>query len=52
MGNWNYINCIKAEKYNSSEDIKSIDEIIDEINEIVTSLLKEENEVVHKLTKF
>ncbi len=49
---WHYINCIKTEKYNSLEDIKTIDEISDEIKEVVDTLLKEESVKIKKLTRF
>ena len=49
---WYYINCLKTDRFNSIEDIKSIDEISNEINEVVDSLLKEENKSIKKLTNF
>ena len=52
MYNWHYINCIKSEKYSSVEDIKSIDEISEEIKEVVRSLLEEKSGLIQKLTRF
>jgi dTMP kinase len=52
MYNWHYINCIKTKKYSSIEDIKSIEEISEEINEIVNALMKEESASIKKLTRF
>lgn len=50
--NWDYINCIKSKKYNSLEDIKSIDEIGEEINNIVDKFLKEKTSNLKKMTRF
>lgn len=50
--NWHYINCIKTKEYKTISDIKSIEEISDEINEIVSLLLKEKSKKINKLTKF
>ena len=50
--NWHYINCIKTKKYKSIEDIKSIDEISDEIKEVVNDFLKEKNEKIKKMSRF
>ncbi len=50
--NWHYINCIKSKKYTNIGDIKSIEEISNEINEVVTSLLEEKCEAIHRLTRF
>lgn len=49
---WHYINCIKADEYSSIEDIKSIEEIGEEIKEVVNTLLKEESVQIRKLTRF
>lgn len=50
--NWHYINCIKTKKYNSINDIKSIEEISNEIDDIVDELLKEKCKIIKKLTRF
>ena len=50
--NWDYINCIKSKKYNTLEDIKSIDEIGEEINNIVDKFLKEKTSNLKKMTRF
>ena len=50
--NWHYINCIKTNEYNSLDDIKSIDEISNEINSVIDILLKEESSDINKLTHF
>ncbi len=50
--NWYYINCIKSEEYKSLEDIKSIDEIGEEIISVVDAFLKEENADIKKLSRF
>lgn len=49
--NWEYINCIKKEKYESINDIKSIDEIF---NEIVSLIEKKDikNNIIKKMTRF
>ncbi len=52
MYNWDYINCIKTKKYNKLEDIKSIDEISDEIKKLVDTLLKEKSVAINKMTRF
>ena len=50
--NWHYINCIKTNEYKSLDDIKSIDEISNEINSVIDTLLKEESSDINKLTHF
>ena len=50
--NWDYINCLKTKKYNSLEDIKSIDEISKEINGIVDVFLKEKTIKINKMSRF
>jgi len=53
MYNWDYINCLKTNKYSSIEDIKSIDEISNEIINRVNELLNERNvSDIRKLTRF
>lgn len=49
---WDYINCIKAKKYTKTDDIKSIDEISEEIKFIVDKLLNEKSKNINKMTKF
>ena len=49
---WKYINCIKTNKYSSLSDIKSIDEISEEIIKEVETLLKSESVNIKKLTRF
>ena len=48
--NWDYINCIRSKKYNSLEDIKSIDEISDEIIKLCDENIPLEK--IQKMTKF
>ncbi len=48
--NWDYINCIRTKKYNSLEDIKSIDEISDEIIKLCDENIPLEK--IQKMTKF
>ena len=50
--NWHYINCIKGNSYRGIEDIKSIDEIALEIDELVETLLKSKSVKIKKLTRF
>ena len=50
--NWHYINCLKTEKYEKIDDIKSIEEISDEIKEVVDSFLESESVKIQKMTKF
>ena len=50
--NWDYINCIKTDKYNSIEDIKSIDEISKEVINITNNFLKEEVSDINKMTRY
>ena len=49
---WNYINCIKSEKYSGLSDIKTIDEISEEIKNMVETLLKEKSVKIKKMTRF
>ena len=50
--NWHYINCIKTDKYEKIDDIKSIDEISNEIKEVVKTFLDKESVDIKKLTRF
>ena len=49
---WHNINCIKTKKYTKLEDIKSIDEISEEIKKVVDELLLEKSSNINKLTRF
>lgn len=50
--NWSYINCLKVNKFNKLEDIKSIDEISNEIVSITNKCLKEKSNKLDKMTRF
>ncbi len=52
MYNWDYINCIKDNVFITVNDIKSIDEISYEINNMVDDFLNEENNEIKKMTRF
>ena len=52
MYGWHYIKCLKTENYTKLEDIKSIDEISEEIKDVVDTLLEEKSGKIQKLTKF
>ncbi len=52
MYGWHNINCIKTKKYTKLEDIKSIDEISEEIINVVETLLKEKSDKIQKITRF
>ncbi len=49
---WKYINCLKASKFESKEDIKTIDEIHLEIVDIINKELKSSNNKIMKMTRF
>ena len=49
---WHYINCIKTNEYKSIKDVKSIDEISSEINNVIDNLLNEQSCDINKLTHF
>lgn len=49
---WEYINCLKTDKFNNIDDIKSIDEIFDEIKESIDKYLETESSNVEKMTRF
>lgn len=50
--NWKYINCIKSEKFSTLEDIKSIDEISEEICNYIENYLQTESSDLTKMTRF
>ncbi len=50
--NWEYINCLKTNKFNNIDDIKSIDEIFDEIKKSIDKFLETENFEIKKMTRF
>ena len=52
MYDWHYINCLRSDKFNDLSDIKTIDEISDEIKGVVDSLLEEKSVKIHKMTRF
>ena len=45
MYNWHYINCLKTDEYSSIEDIKTIDEIGNEIIEAISPIIESSNEI-------
>ena len=49
---WRYINCLKAPKFEKLEDIRTIEEIGAEIDDIVEEFMKEETPAIPKLTRF
>lgn len=49
---WKYINCIKTEKFNSLEDVKTIEEIHAEIINAFKNELKKETIKIDKMTRF
>ena len=53
--NWYSINCLKSKKFNTLQDIKSIDEISNEINEYIDSKLNEsyiDDSYIKRMTRF
>ena len=50
--NWDYINCLKTNEYKDINDIKSIDEISNEVIKLTEDLLKMEVKNIKKLTRF
>lgn len=50
--NWHYINCLKTSKYKSIEDIKSIEEISNEIIKEVNIVLKDKTNKINKMSHF
>ena len=49
---WDYINCLKTNKFNNLEDIKSMDEISKEIIDRIDIFLKEETKDINKMTRY
>ena len=52
MYNWNYINCLKTDVFKTKDDIKTIDEIHEEIVKITEEALSKDNKNIKKLTRF
>lgn len=52
MYNWQYINCLKTNSFSTIDDIKSIDEISNEINLLIDGLLKTNSNDIEKMTRF
>ena len=52
MYDWHYINCIKGTKYKELSDIKTIDEISEEIREVVDTLLESKSVQIKQMTRF
>jgi dTMP kinase len=52
MYDWKYINCLKTKKYSKLSDIKSIDEISEEVINEVKTLLESDNKNIQKMTRF
>ncbi len=52
MYNWQYINCLKTNSFSTLDDIKSIDEISNEINLLIDGLLKTNSNDIEKMTRF
>ena len=50
--NWDYINCLKTGKFNDLSDIKSIDEISEEIIALIEELLDKDISMCPKMTRF
>lgn len=50
--NWHYINCLKTERFNTIEDIKSIDDIHKEIVDITEELLNSGTVDIEKMTRY
>lgn len=49
---WTHIDCLKTEKFEKLEDIKSIDEISEEIIATLNDVLNKEPEKIKKMTRF
>ncbi len=49
--NWDYISCIKNDKYNSLEDIKTIEEISKEITDKISDIKLSDN-MIKKMSRF
>lgn len=50
--NWRYINCLKTKKYNNIDDIRSIDDISNEIENILNDELNNIKTTNNKMTRF
>ena len=50
--NWDYINCLKTKKYNDISNIKTVDEISEEIIKLTNTLLNEKSVSINKMTRF
>ena len=50
--NWKYINCLKTKKYNSIDDIRSIESISSEIENVLDSELRNLKTNKIKMTRF
>ena len=49
---WTHIDCLKTNEFKSIEDIKSIDEISEEIIATLNSKLEEEPNKIKRMTRF
>ncbi|MBQ6285540.1 MAG: thymidylate kinase [Bacilli bacterium] len=52
MYGWEFINCLKTDSFSSVDDIKSIDDIASEVDEVVDKLLQQESKKIMRMTKF
>lgn len=52
MYDWKYINCLRSDKFESLTDIKTIEEISDEVIKEVTTLLDTKSVKIQKMTRF
>ena len=52
MYDWKYINCLKNDKFETTEDIKTIPEISEEIFEVVSEFLNKEPDMIKRMTRF
>ena len=50
--NWHYINCLKSETFKTKDDIKSIDEIHEEVVAATYEILNSEVKDIKKMTRF
>ena len=49
---WNYVKCIKTKKYKTKDDIKSIDEIFEDIKKITDKKINNKTSKINKMTRF
>lgn len=49
---WDYINCVKTKKFKSIDDIKSIDEISNEIINLINKKINIKSKKTEKMTRF